>query len=142
MHGKYSIQKRVNGQVIQFGRFDSLKEAEEYRDYCIENDWSLDCKISSEHNRAANPYKHIYQNRYGYFIQKFNGVKHIYYGCFKKLEDALAHRDYCMRNDWSEECIKLNPTKNGTPRKKGVSHEYEVRERIAKMFHMRVEDIP
>lgn len=75
--------------------------------------------------------RNIYYNKkYGsYYLQKrIHGT--IYYGgCCKTLEEAVERRDYLNQHGWENV-------------KKGESTRLKVKEKVAKMFRMNVEDIP
>lgn len=46
----------------------------------------------------------IYVNGW-YKVQKVKKKKLTCYGSFRRLEDAVKHKDYCITHDWSSDCI-------------------------------------
>lgn len=50
---------------------------------------------------------HVYQNQNGiYMVLKNIKGSTVNFGGFKSLDEAEMHRDYCVENDWSCDCIK------------------------------------
>lgn len=44
--GNWIIQKSINGKKQHFGSFKGYEDAVKHRDYCIEHEWSDDCKLN------------------------------------------------------------------------------------------------
>lgn len=54
--------------------------------------------------RSGEKYISYLNNRY--FIKKtVDGVQK-YFGSFKTLEEAKAHKEYCIKHNWSKQCMK------------------------------------
>lgn len=44
--GNWIVQKSVRGKLNHYGSFKDYDEAEKHRDYCVEHNWSMDCKLN------------------------------------------------------------------------------------------------
>lgn len=101
--GNYRVSKNINGKTTHFATFDSLEEAKKYRDYCIANDWDLNCKISQNlpKKEPANIYK-THNGKYA-IIKTINYEKH-YFGVFDTLDDAIKYKEYCIEHNWDLNC--------------------------------------
>lgn len=40
------VQKMVDGKIYHFGSFRDYDDAVMHRNYCIEHDWSYECRLS------------------------------------------------------------------------------------------------
>ena len=114
----------MNGKQRYFGSFKVFDEAVEYRDYCIQHNWSPDC---IKHKKTS----HVYYNkqRDNWIVQKYRDGKIQHFGSFDEYDDAMRHRDYCVSHNWSDDC-KLNPVGKPNPN-----------QRISKMFHVDIVDL-
>lgn len=112
--GYYNIQKRINGKAICFARFHTLKEAIEYRDKLVEQDWSMSLRLVKP-PRPVTGMKYIQRVTGGYQVNKRVNGKKMHYGYFKDKRDAMKHRDYCISHDWSEDCIRRCYKKHNLP---------------------------
>ena len=96
-NGLYFIQKHINGELKCFNCSKSLKEAVEFRDKLIENNWRDDGQLGIVE---------LDDNRYIYSVGKsFQLKKHIngenrHFGTFKTLEEAIKARDELIMNNW------------------------------------------
>lgn len=59
---------------------------------------------------------------------RFNVLKHLdgkqtYFGCFKTLQEAIRHRDYCISKEWSSDCKMVR----NRPKPTGYQHIQKVR---------------
>ena len=45
--GKYVVQKCIDGKSHHFGTFTKRDDAEEFKEYCIANNWDFKCKLNS-----------------------------------------------------------------------------------------------
>ena len=80
--GAYNILKRIDGELIYFGRYDSLDEAIKWRDFFMENDWNTDLRL------IGTKCKNIYYEKSRYIIVKEIKGKKYYFGSFKTYEEA------------------------------------------------------
>ena len=113
--GLYNICKKVDTKYIRFGGFHNLEDAVKHRDYCIENNWSLDC-VHRVNRKRTHTYKYIREVHNSYQILKQLNGKTYNFGSFKKLEEALRHRDYCIEHDWDMSCKYVRNKKHNLPR--------------------------
>ena len=70
--------------------------------------------------------KHIHYHSGRYRVRKIIRYKQIIYGTFKTLQEAINHRDYCIKNRWSTNCIQENINKYICKRPKGYEVNYMV----------------
>lgn len=42
-----------------------------------------------------------------YIVSKTINGQHRHYGCFKTLQEAINHKNYCEKHNWNKECIPL-----------------------------------
>ena len=82
----YNIRKWDGEKMVFYGTFHSLKEAREYRDFLIDNDWDISLK-------HGQPLKYVYHIRGKYEVFPIVDNKRIYVGRFNTLEDAIYERD-------------------------------------------------
>ena len=104
--GKYVIYKnlRVDNahKTIYFGVFETLSEAKNYRDYCIEHGW--DIKLCKRRYSSQGLPKYITRQHDGFIVQKMNyRTGEGYSQRFKTLEDAVRERDLLIRCNWDED---------------------------------------
>ena len=96
-NGFYYILKSINGELNCFKGSKSLKEAVEYKDKLIENNWRDNGQLKIEE---------LDDNWYIYWVGKsFHLKKHIngktkHFGTFKTLEEAIKARDELIMNNW------------------------------------------
>lgn len=100
---KYSVYKIIDGKHTTFGSYPTLKEAIERRDYCIENNWSLDLI-------PENPLRFI-----DFILRKDGKIKYnvrhkengftVNYGLFDTIHEAMAERDLLEECDWNIDVI-------------------------------------
>ena len=96
-NGFYYILKSVNGEYKYFKGSTSLKEAVEFRDKLIENNWRDNEELKIEE---------LEDNRYIYSVgNSFQLKKHIngktkHFGSFKTLEEAIKARNELIMNNW------------------------------------------
>lgn len=133
---RYIKTNRYSFSVVHksftYGNFKTMEEAIECRDYCEEHDWSKDCL-------PDNTMKHIRKRGNNYAIVKQIGEKHVYFGSFNSLQEAVNHRDYCVAENWDVGKCKLPPkepvkhhiiTKKRKSCKKKVKQEHKPVEHI------------
>ena len=82
--------------------------------------------------------KNIYKPKKnsGWIVQRVKDGKREYYGSFKVLADAREYRDYLVEHDWNVEPVSVYDTKNYIPTRESP------RGRVARMFGLKVEDLP
>ena len=78
----YEIIKNINGQNEYFGRYHTLEEAIQWRDYFIEQDWDINQRLLGTIN------KNIYFKLGKYRIIKHINGKDYMFGSFNTLEEA------------------------------------------------------
>lgn len=106
--GKYVLNKYVLGEHVYFGSFDTLEEAKNHKEYCIRHGWSKDCILK----RYRDLPMYIYETKNGFKVQ-YDSVR---YGVFKTLEEAVEHKEYCIKHDWSYSCIVSKYAKHNLPK--------------------------
>lgn len=92
--GKYEIRKTINGKPQYFGRYETLKEAQQIRNHYEKKGW----KQEKKENPTRNIYKHDNQWR----IEKsIKGHRH-HYGSYPLLEYAQYLRDRLEECNYDE----------------------------------------
>lgn len=99
-NGKYRVVKRINGDYIYYGTFDTLEEAKAHRDYCADNNWSNECRVLTR--KKHNLPKYITKSARGYLLQKNSKATGLYQQWFSRLEDAVKERDLLIKVNWDE----------------------------------------
>ena len=102
---RYVIKRFIDGAYVHYASFTDFEEAKEYLEYVKENNWSLDCKKKRYRKRGGDLYCISSPKEGLYQVMKSIDGKLRHYGSFHTLEEAQRHRDYCIRNNWSEDCI-------------------------------------
>ena len=97
----YEIVKRINGKLEYFGRYHTLEEAIQCRDYFIEHDWDLSLRL------IHTPNKNIYFKLGKWRIHKKINGKEYYFGSFDNLEDAEERVKEIRLQGWNN-VIKFN----------------------------------
>ena len=97
-NGFYKICKFVDGQQRYIGKFDSLEDAKEMREYLIKNHWDLSLLPEEmlDDKRIHNIRK--IKGRY-IVVNTIDGVKK-YYDSFDTYEEAKEYLDYLIENNW------------------------------------------
>ena len=96
-NGFYYILKSINGEYKYFKGSPSLKEAIEFRDKLIENNWCDNGElkiVELEDNR------YIYSVANSFQLKKHINGKTKHFGTFKTLEEAIKARDELIVNNW------------------------------------------
>lgn len=97
-YGTFFVSKSVNGKSKHFGTFKTLKEAIEFRDYCVWNDWNVESKRLYNTNEL---FKYIGKHHSGhYYVYKDIGKKREYFGTFNSLDDAVCERNNLLECNW------------------------------------------
>lgn len=111
--GKFYIRKYVNGKEYNFGSYDSLDEAIDYRDYFESKGWDncLEERLNYSTSKFIQKIGDKYRVEKCFGNHKSNNRKRYSYGTFNTLNEAIAHRDKCLKNNWSEDLRPYNPLK-------------------------------
>ena len=96
-NGFYYILKSVNGEYKYFKGSTSLKEAVEFRDKLIENNWRDNGELKIE---ELEDNRYIYSSGKSFLLRKSVNGKCRYFGSFKTLEEAIKARDELIKNKW------------------------------------------
>ena len=96
-NGLYYIQKHINGELKCFNGSKSLKEAVEFRDKLIENNWRDNGQLGIEELDDA---RYIYSVGKSFQLKKCINGKSRHFGSFKTLEEAIKARDVLIKNNW------------------------------------------
>ena len=96
-NGFYYILKSINGEYKYFKGSSSLKEAVEYRDKLIKNNWCDDGQLGIE---ELDDNRYIYSVGKSFQLKKYINGKYKHFGTFKTLEEAIKARDELIKNNW------------------------------------------
>ena len=96
-NGFYYILKSVNGEYKYFKGSTSLKEAVEFRDKLIENNWRDNGELKIE---ELDDYRYIYSVGKSFQLKKYINGKTKHFGSFKTLEEAIKARNELIMNNW------------------------------------------
>ena len=96
-NGIYFIQKHINGELKCFNCSKSLKEAVEFRDKLIENNWRDDGQLRIE---ELDDNQYIYLVGKSFQLKKCVNGKSKHFGSFKTLEEAIKARNELIMNNW------------------------------------------
>ena len=96
-NGLYYIQKHINGELKCFNGSKSLKEAVEFRDKLIENNWCDDGQLGIV---ELDDTRYIYSVGKSFQLKKSVNGKTMHFGTFKTLEEAIKARDELIMNNW------------------------------------------
>ena len=96
-NGIYFIQKYINGELKCFNCSKSLKEAVEFRDKLIENNWVDNGQLGIV---ELDDTRYIYLVGKSFQLKKSVNGKTKHFGTFKTLEEAIKARDELIKNNW------------------------------------------
>ena len=96
-NGSYFIQKHINGELKCFKCSKSLKEAVEFRDKLIENNWCDNGQLGIE---ELDDIGYIYSVGISFQLKKCVNGESRHFGTFKTLEEAIKARDELIKNNW------------------------------------------
>ena len=96
-NGIYFIQKHINGELKCFNGSKSLKEAVEYRDKLIKNNWVDNGQLGIV---ELDDTRYIYLVGNSFQLKKSVNGKSKHFGTFKTLEEAIKARDELIKNNW------------------------------------------
>lgn len=109
----YDVINRVNGELINFGSFETLEEAISYRDELEENNWVVEPIQEESIEEKYDEFIYLRDDARYYLKNEIDGEMRIF-GIFDNPLDAIAARLDCMRNNWElqyilEEDYEKNP---------------------------------
>ena len=96
-NGFYYIMKSINGEFKYFNGSTSLKEAVEFRDKLIENNWRDDGQLGIV---ELDDNRYIYSVGNSFQLKKHINGKTKHFGTFKTLEEAIKARNELIVNNW------------------------------------------
>ena len=96
-NGFYYILKSVNGEYKYFKGSTSLKEAVEFRDKLIENNWRDNGELKIEELKDN---RYIYSVGNSFQLKKYINGKTKHFGSFKTLDEAIKARNKLIKNNW------------------------------------------
>lgn len=96
-NGLYFIKKHINGEYKWFKGSKSLKEAVEFRDKLIKNNWVDNGQLKIE---ELDDTRYIYLVGKSFQLKKSVNGKTKHFGTFKTLEKAIKARDELIKNNW------------------------------------------
>ena len=96
-NGFYYIMKSINGEFKYFKGSPSLKEAIEFRDKLIENNWRCNEELGIE---ELDDNRYIYSVANSFQLKKYINGKTKHFGTFKTLEEAIKARNELIVNNW------------------------------------------
>ena len=96
-NGFYYILKSVNGEYKYFKGSTSLKEAVEFRDKLIENNWRDNGELKIE---ELEDNRYIYSVGNSFQLKKYIKGKTKHFGTFRTLEEAIKARNELIMNNW------------------------------------------
>nr|WP_295161827.1 hypothetical protein [uncultured Methanobrevibacter sp.] len=114
----YDVVKRIDGELINFGSFETLEEAISYRDELEDNNWEVDIVIEEIQEEKYDEYIFLKSDGKYYVKNEIDGEMRIF-GVFDNPLDAIGARLDCMKNAWKlssvlEEDYVNNPGMNVT----------------------------
>lgn len=107
LNNKYCIYKTINGKNVYFGSFNTLEEAQKYRDFLVAHDWDL--KYKKRKPRKYNLPKYIYQKpgEDTFIIRKTINYQQVHIGYYKTLQEAIHERDFYESINWDLDLLDL-----------------------------------
>lgn len=96
-NGFYYIMKSINGEYKYFNGSTSLKEAVEFRNKLIENNWRDNEELKIE---ELDDTRYIYRVGKSFQLKKHINGKIKHFGTFKTLEEAIKARNELIMNNW------------------------------------------
>lgn len=100
----YDVVNRINGELINFGSFETLEEAISYRDELEENNWIVEPIVEESVEEKYDEF--IYLKKDGrYYLKNEIDDQMRLFGVFDNPLDAIATRLDCIRNNWQLDYI-------------------------------------
>lgn len=94
----YDVVNRIDGELINFGSFETLEEAISYRDELEENNWEVE-PIEDNVEEKYDEFIYLRDDARYYLKNEIDGEMRIF-GIFDNPLDAIAARLDCIRNNW------------------------------------------
>ena len=112
-NNNWVIQKRINGKLIHFGYYLTLKEARKYRDYFIKNDWDTTFRLKFSKKRKEGYIEQLPNGKW--IIRKTIKGERLTWGIFTDYESAEEELNKLRMCDWdySALCESLDERING-----------------------------
>lgn len=103
--GNFVITKKIDGQICNFGCFDTIDDATLARDILVENNWD-DTKV------PESLYSWKFFTRYhpltkSYEIYNLIGIDLVFFGLFKTSELAKKALKILIKNNWDSSFVPL-----------------------------------
>ena len=97
----FSVVNRIDGQLINFGTFNNLNDALNYRNNLENNNWLRNYEPEEENITEEKYDEYIYLKNDGHYYLKYevDGEVRIF-GIFDNPLDAIAARLDCLKNRW------------------------------------------
>ena len=116
LNNRYFIKKTIDKVQKYYGSFKTLSEAKAHKEYCIKHNWSDKCMLRKNRKYTKDMmYIQPVPNSTKYHVcKRIDGVCR-YFGTFDTLEEAKRHRDYCISQGWSLDCVYLRRQKHNLP---------------------------
>lgn len=98
---KFYIFKRIDGDIVNFGQYDSREEAITRRNQLIENNWVDNDNFGEIFEGSNNSEEDFikFDGQY-YTIEKPINSNNYVYGVFKNEDLAIKERDKLIKNNW------------------------------------------
>jgi len=96
----YDVVNRIDGELINFGSFETLEEAVSYRDELEDNNWIIEPLFDEPIEEKYDEFIYIKNDSRYYLKNEIDGEIRIF-GIFDNPLDAIAARLDCMRNNWN-----------------------------------------
>lgn len=95
----FDVVKRIDGELINFGSFETLEEAISYRDELEENGWEVASHDDEFVEEKYDEFIFLKNDSRYYLKNEIDGESRIF-GVFDNPLDAIAARLDCMKNNW------------------------------------------
>lgn len=102
-NGIFRVEKTIEGDLLYFGSFDTLKEAEKARDILMKNNWD-DTKVP-ENLYSWRYYTSYYPLLDGWEVSNLIGTDLISFGIFNNASDARLAIKILIENAWDTSCV-------------------------------------
>ena len=109
--GKYEISKYKDGKSYSFGSYDTLAQAEYFKEYFKSHDWPLSERFIHSTPKFIQKVGDKFKVEKSFGNKRKGDRKRYSYGTFDSLEEAVNYRDKCIRENWDESLRPVNPRK-------------------------------
>lgn len=93
VNDKFKVQRVIDGEIINFGYYDTLEEATKARDKFESENWE---NIPKQHRKN----RYIHKTSRGYVIYKRVDGELKHFGTFRTLEEANKEKERLIANNW------------------------------------------